>query len=170
MNDAHLHLVVNHFPIIGSILGLGVLLAGLFLKNNSVKNTGFFLLIIAAVFTLGSMATGDGAEEVVEDMPTIGKHIIHEHEELAEKFALVIYAAGIFSILSLLGTYKNNKFAKTATYITLVLALIASVLSSFVGTSGGEIRHTEIGPVNANLDTNNLSPGFNDTLKKKYDE
>jgi hypothetical protein len=23
MNDAHLHLVVNHFPIIGTIFGLG---------------------------------------------------------------------------------------------------------------------------------------------------
>jgi hypothetical protein len=37
MNDAHLHLVVNHFPIIGTILGLGTLVAGILLKNNSVK-------------------------------------------------------------------------------------------------------------------------------------
>ena len=33
MNDAHLHLVVNHFPIIGTILGLGILIAGIVLKN-----------------------------------------------------------------------------------------------------------------------------------------
>jgi hypothetical protein len=29
------------------------------------------------------MYTGEG-EEMVEDMPNIGKQIIHEHEELAE--------------------------------------------------------------------------------------
>ncbi len=50
MNEAHLHLVVNHFPIIGTILGLGILVVGLLLKNNSVKNTAFFLFIVAAIF------------------------------------------------------------------------------------------------------------------------
>jgi hypothetical protein len=32
------------------------------------------------------------AEEMVEDMPNIGKQIIHEHEELAEKLAILLYA------------------------------------------------------------------------------
>ena len=44
MNEAHLHMVVNHFPIIGMILGLIVLLGGLFLKNNTVKNVSYFLI------------------------------------------------------------------------------------------------------------------------------
>ena len=72
MNEAHLHLVVNHFPIIGTILGLGILVVGLLLKNNSVKNTAFFLFIVAAIFAAVSMATGEGAEELVEDMANIG--------------------------------------------------------------------------------------------------
>jgi hypothetical protein len=42
------------------------------------------------------MAT-ERAEEMVEDMPNIGHQIIHEHEELAEKLALVLYL-GIVSI------------------------------------------------------------------------
>ena len=172
MNDAHLHLVVNHFPIIGSILGLGVLIAGMFLKNNSVKNTGFFLLIIAAIFAFASMATGDGAEEMVEDMPSIGKQIIHEHEELAEKFALVIYATGIFSVFSLFTSYKKNKFEKIGPYITVIFALIAALLATYVGNSGGEIRHTEIRENNTTSDSkngNNNHSGYNDTLKKKLD-
>ena len=99
MNDAHLHLVVNHFPIIGTILALGTLVAGILLKNNSVKNTAYGLFIVAAVFAAFSMATGEGAEEMVEDMPSIGKRIIHEHEEIAEKFAIVLYLLGGISIL-----------------------------------------------------------------------
>jgi hypothetical protein len=35
---------------------------------------------------------------MVEDMPNIGHQIIHEHEELAEKLALVLYLLGIVSI------------------------------------------------------------------------
>jgi uncharacterized membrane protein len=144
MNDAHLHMVVNHFPIIGTIFGLGILIAGLFLKNNSVKNTAYFLFIICAIFSFVAMYTGEGAEEIVEDMPTIGHQIIHEHEELAEKFALIMYVTGFFSLISLVANVKNHKFANLLSFLTLTLAIVGTILSKSVGTSGGEIRHTEI--------------------------
>lgn len=144
MNDAHLHLLVNHFPIIGTLFGLGILISGMLLKNNSVKNTAYILFIVAAVFSAFSMATGEGAEELVEDLPSIGKQIIHEHEEIAEKFAIIMYATGLFGLLSLYTSIKNHKLAKTISYVTLALAIFAAVFAKSVGTTGGEIRHTEI--------------------------
>ena len=144
MNDAHLHLVVNHFPIIGTIFGLGILIVGMILKNNSVKTVAYVLFIIAAIFAAFSMSTGEGAEELVEDMPNIGKQIIHEHEELAEKFALVLYAMGALSLVSIYFSIKKISLLKYTTIITLLLALIGVFLAQKVGTSGGEIRHTEI--------------------------
>ena len=144
MNDAHLHLLVNHFPIIGTIFGLGILITGMLLKNNSVKNTAYILFIVAAVFSAFSMGTGEGAEELVEDLPSIGKQIIHEHEEIAEKFAIIMYATGLFGLLSLYTSIKNHKLAKTISYVTLALAIFAAVFAKSVGTTGGEIRHTEI--------------------------
>lgn len=144
MNDAHLHMVVNHFPIIGTIFGLGILIIGLILKNNSAKNIAYVLFIICAILSFAAMYTGEGAEEIVEDMPTIGHQIIHEHEELAEKFALIMYITGFFSLISLVANIKNHKLAKPLSFLTLTLALVATILSKSVGTSGGEIRHTEI--------------------------
>jgi len=155
MNDAHLHMVVNHFPIIGTILGLGILIAGIFLKNNSVKNTAYFLFIVAALFAFASMATGDGAEEMVEDMPNIGKKIIHEHEEMAEKLAIVLYLLGIVSIVGLYTNIKNHAKSNLVSYLIMTIAAVAVFLAQQTGTSGGEIRHTEIranasGAVDAN--------------------
>ena len=144
MNDAHLHLLVNHFPIIGTLFGLGILISGMLLKNNSVKNTAYILFIVAAVFSAFSMVTGEGAEELVEDLPSIGKQIIHEHEEIAEKFAIIMYTTGLFGLLSLYTSIKNHKLAKTISYVTLALAIFAAVFAKSVGTTGGEIRHTEI--------------------------
>ena len=144
MNDAHLHMVVNHFPIIGTIFGLGILVTGMIVKNNTLKNTAYILFAIAAIFAAFSMGTGEGAEELVEDMPSVGKQIIHEHEEIAEKFAIIMYATGFFGLVSLFASYKKLRFAALFSYITLVLALVAGVLTKNVGTSGGEIRHTEI--------------------------
>lgn len=144
MNDAHLHLLVNHFPIIGTIFGLGILIAGIVFKNNSVKNTAFVLLMVSAVFGFAAMSTGEGAEELVEDMPSVGKKIIHEHEELAEKFILVLYVTGAFALLSLIANLKKHSKANLFTWITLLLTIVTAVLVKEVGTSGGEVRHTEI--------------------------
>lgn len=144
MNDAHYHLVVNHFPIIGTILGLGILIAGIIFKNATVKNVSYVLFVIAALFAAFSMGTGEGAEETVEDMPNIGKQIIHEHEELAEKLALVLYALGVVSLVGLYTNYKNHSKAKLLSIFALIIAIIGVFLAQQVGTSGGEIRHTEI--------------------------
>jgi uncharacterized membrane protein len=144
MNEAHLHLVVNHFPIIGTILGLGVLVMGLLLKNNSVKNTAFFLFIVAAIFAAVSMGTGEGAEELVENMPNIGGKIIHEHEEMAEKLAIALYVLAATSLVGLYLNYKKSAKSVLVTFVALVIAVVAVFLAQQTGTTGGEIRHTEI--------------------------
>ena len=146
MNDAHLHMVVNHFPIIGTILGLGILILGMILKNNSVRNTAYCLFVVAAVFAAFSMGTGEGAEELVEDMPTIGKQIIHEHEEMAEKLAIVLYILGVISIGGLFLSYKKHAKAKLVSYAAVVVAVVGVFFAQLTGTTGGEIRHTEIRP------------------------
>ena len=144
MNDAHWHLVVNHFPIIGTLFGLGILITGLALKNNSVKNTAYLLFIVSAAFAYASMYTGEGAEEMVVDMPNIGKHIIHEHEEIAEKLAIVLYALAVVSLFGIYTNIKSKPKAKIVSYIALMISIIAVYFALQTGTTGGEIRHTEI--------------------------
>lgn len=149
MNDAHLHLVVNHFPLIGTILGLGILIAGIILKNNTTKNVAYVLFIVAAIFAAFSMYTGEGAEELVEDMPTVGKKIIHEHEEIAEKLAVALYFLGVICLVGLYANVKKWIRANLVSYLVLTIGLVAVFLAQQVGTTGGEVRHTEIRP-NAN--------------------
>ncbi|GIZ08204.1 DUF2231 domain-containing protein [Flavobacterium sp. UMI-01] len=148
MNDAHLHLMVNHFPIVGLIFGFGILISGLYFRNNGIKNTAYSLFVVAAITAFLSMATGEGAEEIVEDMPNIGHHIIHEHEEYAEKFALILYALGLLSLYGFYLNVKTHTRARLISIIVLVMAGIGLVFALQTGTSGGEIRHTEIREVN----------------------
>ena len=144
MNDAHLHLVMNHFPIIGPILGFGILLTGIILKNNSVKNTAYVLFIVSAIFAAFSMGTGEGAEEIAEKLPGVTKQIIHEHEEMAEKLAIVLYLLGVISLGGLFLSYKKSAKVKWVSFAALVVAVVGIFLAKEVGTSGGEVRHTEI--------------------------
>lgn len=143
MNDAHLHLLVNHFPIIGSIFGLGILITGNLMKNRTIKHVSYVLFGIVAVFTFVSMQTGEGAEEIVEEINT-SHNLIHEHEELAEKFAIISYLTGLSAVFALILSLKNNKKTKFLNLLTLLLAIASVAFGKFTGTSGGEIMHTEI--------------------------
>ncbi|MFV7235628.1 hypothetical protein [Flavobacterium sp. ZB4R12] len=175
MNDAHLHMVVNHFPIIGTILGLGILITGIILKNNSVKNTAYVLFIVAAVFAAFSIGTGEGAEKMVEDMPNIGKRIIHEHEEIAEKLAIVLYLLGAISLLGIVLNIKNHSKAKFISFVAVIVAIIGVYLTTLVGTSGGEIRHTEIredsadSTIQNSVDSEKGAPVSKKSEPKEYD-
>ncbi len=143
MNDAHYHLLINHFPIIGSFFGLGILIAGIFLKNKSLQNTAYIIFVFCMIMGKASMFTGEKAEGIVENLG-ISHEIIHEHEEQAETYMKLAYALGVVSILAFFANIKNHSKAKLFSFLTLTLALVTVILSKSVGTSGGEIRHTEI--------------------------
>ena len=144
MNDAHLHMVVNHFPIIGTIFGLGILIAGIFFKNSVIKNVAYVIFVVAAIFSAVSMATGEGAEEIAEKLPSVTDQIIHEHEEMAEKLAIVLYALGLVSLIGLYLNFKNHAKANLISYLAVLIAIVGVFLVNQTGTTGGEIRHTEI--------------------------
>lgn len=144
MNEAHLHLIVNHFPIIGIVFGFGILIVGMFSKNKTLLNTSYVLFIVVAIFGAISMETGEGAEELVEDMPNIGKQIIHEHEEMAEKLIVLLYVLGTLSVVGLYLNFKKNTKAKLLSFLILGITTAGLFLVQKVGTSGGEIRHSEI--------------------------
>ena len=158
MNQAHLHMVFNHFPIIGLFFGIGILAYGIIKKQTILVNTVYIMFIVCMIMAKATMMTGEGAEEIVEELG-ISHDIIHEHEELAETFMKVLYGLGILSILGLVVNLKKNSKAPIVSYVVLVLAIGAAVLSKSVGTSGGEIRHTEIRE-NANI--NNTSAESNE--------
>ena len=43
MNFAHLHLLLNHFPIIGTIVGLGLFLLSLVGKNEDLRRSSLII-------------------------------------------------------------------------------------------------------------------------------
>jgi uncharacterized membrane protein len=158
MNQAHLHMVFNHFPIIGLFFSIGILTYGIIKKQTILINTAYVIFIICMIMGKATMMTGEGAEEIVEELG-ISHNIIHEHEEIAETFMKVLYVLGILSILGLVANFKKHAKASIVSYVVLVLAIGTAVLSKSVGTSGGEIRHTEIRE-NANI--NNASEVSNE--------
>lgn len=144
MNDAHFHLVVNHLPIVGTLIGFLVLSVGLIMKKPEVKNTALGIFIFSALTTIAAFLTGEGAEEIVENLPGISETLIHQHEEYAELFYTIMLILGGLSLITLFLQYKKLPFYKYGFVLILLLSMVSIGVAKYVGTSGGEITHIEI--------------------------
>jgi len=144
MNQAHFHLILNHFPIIGLITGTLVILVGLLAKKSMVTQTGLFIVLGAALLGIPTFLTGEGAEEIVEKLGSESDRLIHEHEELAELFIWVLAITGVFALFNLYSYWKHKSWATKFSWLVLGASLVSGFIAQQVGSSGGEIRHTEI--------------------------
>ncbi|MEP7106358.1 MAG: hypothetical protein ABI760_00220 [Ferruginibacter sp.] len=144
MDQAHLHLVITHLPVFGSILGALVLGYGIWCKSNQTKIAAYLLFVISGIGAGLAYLTGEGAEEAVEGLQGVSENIIGQHEEFA-MFALIsLIVLGISALLALYVTYKNSKLIRTAAFATLFISLLSFALVARTGYLGGQIRHSEI--------------------------
>ncbi|MGY5848751.1 hypothetical protein ACW6QP_15175 [Salegentibacter sp. HM20] len=144
MNEAHWHLVVNHLPIIFPVVGVIVMVTGLISKSEAVKRTAFMIFMFGALAAIAAMSTGEGAEEVAEKISGVSENYIESHEETAETFAILSYILGGISLFGLWASFKQRTFSNIIAIGTLVFAIVVLFFAKQTGTTGGEIRHTEI--------------------------
>jgi uncharacterized membrane protein len=144
MDATHLHLVLTHFPIIGTIIGIGILAYGQISKNLEIQKVALVTFIVMALLSIPVFLTGEEAGETVENIPGISEQLIENHEELAEKAIWLMGLLGILSIISLFVIFKKLSFAKAVTLVTLIVSIITFGLFAQVGNLGGQIRHSEI--------------------------
>jgi len=144
MNGAHLHLVVNHLPIIIPIIAFILMLGGFAMKSEILKRAAYGLFVLGAISAILAFATGEEAEEVVEHIAGVDESLIKAHEEKAETLAVLIYILGGISLIGMWASWKRASFSKLVSIIAIVFSLVVFVFAQQTGTSGGEIRHTEI--------------------------
>lgn len=144
MNQAHYHLALNHLPIIIPMVGLLVLIGGFLTRSETVKRTASLIFILGALATIPAIGTGDGAEEAVESRSGISEIAIHEHEEMAETFALLSYILGIIALTAFLLSWRKSRFAGHVAYVLIACSTVVIYFAVQTGNSGGRIRHPEI--------------------------
>ncbi|MGF7072806.1 hypothetical protein [Mucilaginibacter sp. 3215] len=83
INQTHIHLLITHLPIVGTALGAFVLIHGIWKRNKDTLIAAYNVLIVSAIGAGIAYATGEGAEETIEHLKGISKHLIEDHEESA---------------------------------------------------------------------------------------
>lgn len=144
MNQVHLHLLLNHVAILGSLFGLLLLAAGLIRKSEHLIQAALVTLVLSALATIPVFLTGEPAEEAVEHLAGVAESAIEEHEELAEIAIWAMQALGLLSLITFWFRATKRPMASMLTTLTLIASLFAFGIMAKVGLEGGKIRHTEL--------------------------
>ncbi len=145
MDFTHIHLVITHLPIFGTVIGAFVLIHGILSKNNQTKMAAYNVFILSAIGAAIAYFTGEAAEETVEQIGGISEMAIENHEEFASFAFASLVGLGVLSIIGNVLNLIKSSLSKPFAVFMLVCALISFGMASYTGFLGGKIRHTEIG-------------------------
>lgn len=143
MSSAHIHLLLNHIPVIGMLIGLVVFTLGVWRRNDSWTRLALGLFAAVALVALATMLTGESAEEAVEQLPGVSESLIGTHEDAAKLAAIGAYVLGAISLATLVWVRKRP-LPRVLTVIVLPFVVLVSGLMGYTANLGGQIRHTEI--------------------------
>ena len=142
MNPVHLHLMLNHVPVLGSVFGLLLLGAAFLRKSRELQKVS--LGVIAAAVAIPVYFTGEPAEERIEHLPGVAKAIIEEHEEAAVVALVSILVLGAVAAAGLIVFRGQRSIPRWFVNASFIMALVTLGLLLRTANLGGKVRHTEI--------------------------
>ncbi len=146
MNLAHLHLMLNHFPVVGSVIVALLLALALYRRSDELGRASLMLAALVGAVSVAVYFTGEPAEELVERLPGVSEAITEQHEEAALVATIVVAALGALSLAVLAMHRGRRMLSRRATGAALALALVACGAMGYTAFLGGQVRHTEIRP------------------------
>lgn len=143
MNLAHIHLVLNHIPVIGIPVALVFLAYAWYAKDKPSQRFALLILTGLAAMVLPVYLTGEPAEEVVEHLPGVAESFIEAHEDAA-KFSLILtLLTGATSFVAL--WFQNDpKKSRVFNFVVMSVASVAMLSLLYTANLGGKVRHTEL--------------------------
>jgi uncharacterized membrane protein len=144
INWAHVHLIINHFPVIGILGGILLLVYAMIRKSDEVKMVSFGVFVLIALITIPVFLTGQHAEDVVKNLPGVTETYIGRHEEMAEYSIVLMEILGVVALAGLVLLKLKGAIPRLVVIATLLLSLLTAAVVGFTANLGGQIRHTEI--------------------------
>ena len=144
-SGAHIHLLINHVPILGALFALVLIIASFMSASDVLRRTAFAVLICTAVASAVADLTGEPAEDAVRGLPGVRREAIHAHEEMAEASYIGAVVLGALALGGLV-RWRHAPIPRGATLVAFAGTVALSGAMAYTGLLGGRIRHTEVRP------------------------
>jgi uncharacterized membrane protein len=142
-SGAHVHLLVNHAPVFGTLFALALLITSYFTYPDVFRRTAFVVLIASAVAGAAADLSGDAAEDAIRGFPGVKRALIHAHEQMADKAYYLGIALGILALIALV-RWRRRPVPASATGVAVLATAFVAGAFAYTALLGGRIRHTEV--------------------------
>lgn len=143
MNAAHIHLVLNHVPILGFAFGFLLLAWARWRNSEETARAVLALFTVVGLTSIAVFFSGEQAEDVVEGLAGVSHDAIEVHEEFAELAMIVSVIVAAASAGALVAFWKRA-LPGWVTNVGLVAGLVTFGMLAYAGFQGGQIHHQEI--------------------------
>lgn len=140
----HWHLLLNHFPSVGTVIALGLLLSAFYLKSEELTRASLIIFVIISLLAIPTFITGAATRWQIQGNAGISRDMIAAHQDAA-MFAFV--ALLITGWLSWFALWQYRRLSRPFGWnlpAILVLGLLTLFLMVRTGSLGGDINHPEI--------------------------
>ncbi len=144
MNLAHLHLVLNHLPVLGTGFGLALLVFGLWRRSDELKKTALGVLVLVALAAVPVYLTGEPAEDLVAAFPGVSEPAMERHERAASASFTGVLVTGVAATAGLVFFRRGKALPRWYAMPMVASVLVVAGLMAWTANLGGQIRHTEI--------------------------
>jgi uncharacterized membrane protein len=144
MNSAHIHILLNHIPVIGTMFALIILIIGIIWRSDDVKKASLIIMVITALITIPVYISGNDAEGIIKGEEGVYEEYIEDHEEFAEISFIAMNIAGAIALLGLIIYRKPKILPGFFIILILVVMLVINSMMGWTAHLGGKIHHPEI--------------------------
>ena len=144
MNWVHLHLALNHVPVLGTFF-VGLLLGvGLIRNSEELKRCSLIGFVALALVSIPIKFTGDFANEKLVGTSWLEVDRVIVHEQAADQATTGMFLLGLAAVFALWQGRASRPIRKVLLWTVLLLSLITFSMMLRTASLGGEIRHEEI--------------------------
>lgn len=143
MDAAHIHLILNHVPVLGAVFALLVLVYGLTRRSQEVIRTGLWTLVVVGAVSGVVYLTGEPAEELVEGLSGFSHPILERHEVAALWATAGAALVGVVALAGLV-LYRAKQISRRYAAGVLLLTLALTGLMGWTANLGGQVMHAEL--------------------------
>lgn len=144
MDQHHLHLLLNHFPIVGLSIVIVAFIYAMIRKNKEVYMFSLIAMVVLALLAIPLHETGEASEDKVENSAGVNHDAIEEHEEASEYATPMIYSLGALSLIAIFILRSRGSLAGWMQAILLIVSLFTLTTMVRTGYLGGLIRRPEL--------------------------
>ena len=143
MSVVHLHLLLNHFPVIGAIIGALLLAVALLRRSSELAKISLAFLAFVGAASVLVFLTGEPAQEALEKLPGFSERLVDQHEDVALFATIVTGTIGALALAAMI-LYRRRAVPRWLSLLVLVCAVGSSAVMGYTAYLGGQIRHTEL--------------------------